>query len=69
MSEVIIRDDAGDLLRNWGSQYTLASTNDFNSQPLPGPYLIRAGYVWQARRIYSDTNYALLTAILPNAKR
>lgn len=69
MSEVVVKDDACDLLRNWGAQYTMASINEFDSQPTPGPYLIKAGSLWQARRIYDDSNNTLLTAILPDAER
>lgn len=69
MSEVVIKDDACDLLRDWGCQYTMASIKEFDSQPAPGPYLMEAGSLRQARRIYNDSNNTLLTAILPDAER
>ncbi len=69
MSEVVIKDDACDLLRDWGCQYTMVSIDDFDSQPAPGPYLMKPGSLWQARRIYDDSNDTLLTAILPDAER
>ena len=69
MSQVVVKDDACDLLRGWGSQYTMASINEFDSQPTPGPYLIKDGSLWQARRIYNDSNNTLLTAMLPDAER
>ena len=69
MSEVVIKKDACDLLRVWGSQYTKASINEFDSQPTPGPYLMKAGSLWPARRIYKDSNSTLLTAVLPDAQR
>lgn len=69
MSEVVVKDDACDLLRDWGSQYTMASINEFDSQPTPGPYLMKAGSLWQARRIFNDSNNTLLTSILPDAER
>ena len=69
MSEVVFKDDACDLLQDWGSQYSVASINEFDSQPTPGPYLMKAGSLWQARRLYNDSNNTLLTAILPGAGR
>ncbi len=66
MSEVVVRDDARDLLRNWGYQYTMASIDDFESQPTPGPYLMKAGSLWPVRRIHNDFNNTLLTAVLPD---
>ena len=69
MSEVVVKDDACDLLRDWGSQYTMAFINEFDSQPTPGPYLMKAGSLWQARRLYDDSNNTLLTAVLPDAER
>ena len=69
MSEVVIEDDACDLLRGWGCQYTINSINESDSQPAPGPYLMEAGSLWQARRLYDDFNDTLLTATLPDAQR
>ena len=69
MSEVVVKDGACDLLRDWGSQYIMASINEFDPQPTPGPYLMKTGSLWQARRTYNDSNSSLLTAILPDAER
>ena len=69
MSEVIVKDDACDLLRDWGCQYTIASIDESDPQLAPGPYLMEAGSLWQARRMYSDSNDTLLTAILPDTER
>ena len=69
VSGVVVKDDARDLLRDWDSQYTIASINESDPQPTPGPYLMKAGSLWQARRIYNDSNTTLLTAILPDAER
>ncbi|MCJ1384206.1 hypothetical protein MMC17_007322 [Xylographa soralifera] len=45
----------------------MASTNEFGFQPTPGPYIMKAGSLWQARRIYNDSSNTLLTTILPDA--
>ena len=69
MSKVIIKDDACDLLRDWDCQYTMASIDESDPQPAPGPYLMEAGSLWQSWRIYNDSNDTLLTALLPDTER
>ncbi|KAL8683875.1 MAG: hypothetical protein Q9186_000218 [Xanthomendoza sp. 1 TL-2023] len=68
MSKVTVQDDARDLLQAWDCQYIMVSINVFDFQPTPGPYPMRAGCLWQARRTYNDTDDTLLTAILPDAE-
>ncbi|KAL9013661.1 MAG: hypothetical protein Q9173_001655 [Seirophora scorigena] len=47
----------------------MGSIHEYDSQPTPGPYLMRLGSLWQARRTHNDTNDTLLTAILPDAEK
>jgi len=69
-SETIIEGDVPSLFDSWKTrQYILASLENFDSEPMPGPYVIKDGYLWQAQRLYNDTNGAFLTACLPADKR
>ena len=69
VSEIVIEDAARGLFRDWGCRCITFFRAEFVPPPAPGPYLIEASSLWQARRVYDDSNDTLLTALLPDAQR